>query len=235
MATSAATARRATEPVFFATHAAVLSAVALFGFIGAPGQPGIRPALTVALMLHSLIFIAWCALAIIQPLLIARGQWPLHRKLGWIGGGIAIAVIVSGMAVTVNGIAAARLAPAPIWLAMNLLTVIPFAVLVGVAIGQRRATDWHRRLLASATIIATAPAWARILPMHLLGPFGLVAITICVLAFVAWGMMRDRRERGSVHPAWWWSAAAVAMPGVLTIPLAMLPSFADFAQSLAPG
>ncbi len=235
MATRANGIRLAGDPQFFFVHAAALTGVAIagFGFAAWSGRADYS-LLPPTIYLHGLIFTAWCVLAMVQPLLIAKRDRATHRRLGWVGAILALCIAFSGIAVTIDGVEAGRLAPAGIWLAMNMLTVIPFLALVAFAIVLRRSTDWHRRLLASATIIVTAPAWARLLPMERLGPLGLPVITGVVLMFVLWGIVHDRRTRGSIHSAWWWGAAAVSVPGILTIPVALFPAFARWAEGFAP-
>lgn len=227
--------RMSGEPAFFAGMAAACAIVVIVGFgLNAGLGRGRYAELPGAVYLHALLYVGWCALAVAQPVLIGTGRWSLHRTLGWAGAALAIAMAVSGLAVTVAGVRAGRTQPANIFLMLNILTVVCFLTLVIVAVRTRRATDWHRRLLTCATIILTGAAWARILPMDLLGPLGLAAITLIVLGFVAWGARHDRRTRGRVHPAWYWGGVAVAVPGVLTPPLAFLPAFATWAGGFAP-
>lgn len=221
------------EPRFFAAIAAAQAAVVVGGFGLNYGLGKVSyPTLPWTLYLHGALFVCWSVLAVLQPVLIGQGQRAVHRQIGWLGAALAAALVVSGMLVTVAGVRAGRLEPANIWMALNLMTAAAFLALLVPAIAMRRATDWHRRLLTCATILLTGPAWARILPMELLGPLGLVAITVLVLAFAGWGMAYDRRTRGRIHPAWWWGSAALAVPGVLTIPLALVPLFANWAQTL---
>lgn len=224
------------EPRFFFHMALVLTAIVIVGFGSQPLLGRVSyPGMAGGLLLHGLVFICWCALAMAQPVLIGRQRLDLHRKLGWLAAVLAIVMGVSGVLITIDGVAAGRLEPPALWMAMNILSVGGFLALVVGGVVLRRATDWHRRLLACATIILTGPAWARILPVHLFGPFTLVVLTIVVLAFVAWGMAYDRRARGRIHPAWYWGALAVAAPGVFTLPLVMMPAFADWAQGLVAG
>jgi hypothetical protein len=224
------------EPGFFFRMALALTAIVVLGFGSQPLLGRVDyPGMAGSLLLHGLIFICWCALALAQPILIGRQRFALHRKLGWLAAALAIVMAVSGVHITMGGVAAGRLEPPSIWMAMNLLSVGGFLALVIGGVALRRATDWHRRLLACSTIILTGPAWARILPVHLFGPLTLIVLTVVVLAFVAWGMMHDRRSRGRIHPAWYWGALAVAAPGLFTIPLAMAPAFAGWAQSLVAG
>lgn len=226
-------ARLSGGPRFFFLHAAVMAVIVLVAFSLQPLLGRVDyGAMSGMLYLHGLLFLGWCALAIAQPWLIGRKDRALHRRFGWAGTALAAALVYSGLAVTVDGVRAGRLEPANLWMALNLMTVIPFAALVAGATLFRKRTDWHRRLLASATVLLTGPAWARLMPMEALGPLGIPAITVIVLALVGWGVVHDRHTRGRIHPAWWWGAAAVAAPGVLSIPLALLPPFADWAATI---
>ncbi|RYY25368.1 MAG: hypothetical protein EOP62_13925 [Sphingomonadales bacterium] len=189
-------------------------------------------ALSPILYIHALLFIAWSILAVVQPSLVARGNRMTHRKLGWAMTVLAVAMGVSGLWITVSAISAGRMAPANIFMMINILTVSGFLGLVAAALVFRREMAWHSRLMTSATILLTGPAWARILPMDLLGPAGLIAISACVLALSAWGMVQDRRNRGRVHPAWWWGASVATLIGPLSPPLAFIPAFADWAARI---
>lgn len=222
------------EPRHFMRMAIVLTAIILFGF-GLETTKGRTPygVLPWTVYAHGLTALAWCGLAIAQPWLIGQKRRGLHRLLGWIGAVLAMVVSVGGLWVTFGGIAAGRLRPYHIFMMVNLLTVICFLGLIGAAIQVRRRSDWHRRLLTCATMILTGPAWARILPMDALGPFGLWVITAIIVMLAGWGMIWDRRVHGRVHPAWWWGAAAAAAPGLLA-PLAFIPAFANWALSLGP-
>lgn len=44
--------------------------------------------------MSTVVFSAWISLFLIQTLLIARGSRRLHQRLGWIGAGIAGAMII---------------------------------------------------------------------------------------------------------------------------------------------
>lgn len=120
------------------------------------------------------------------------------------------------------------MAPANIFMMINMLTMAGFFGLIAAALGFRRKMVWHSRLMTSAMILLMGPAWARLLPMDLPGPAGLIAISACVLALSAWGMSDDRRARGRIHPAWWWGASVASLIGPLAPPLAFIPGFADW-------
>ncbi len=184
--------------------------------------PGV---LSLATLLHLILFLGWNVIAIVQPLFAGRAMHHLHRKIGWCAVLLALGMCVSGLWVTTTAIAAGRAQPANIFMMLNILTVICFAGLVGAAMMMRRRTDWHGRLLTCATILLTGPAWARLLPMQSLGGAGLFAISGCVILIASWGAAHDRRRRGRVHPAWYWGAATAAIIGPLTPLLAFMPVF----------
>lgn len=202
-----------------------------FGLNAALGRVD-SAALSPILYIHALLFVAWSVLAVVQPSLVARANRMTHRKLGWTMMILAVAMGVSGLWITTAAISAGRMAPANIFMMINILTVAGFLGLIAAALGFRRKMAWHSRLMTSATILLTGPAWARILPMDLLGPAGLIAISACVLALSAWGMIHDRRAHGRIHPAWWWGASIATLIGPLAPPLAFIPSFADWAARI---
>lgn len=202
-----------------------------FGLNAALGRVD-SSALSPILYVHALLFVAWSVLAVVQPSLVARGNPITHRKLGWAMIVLAVAMGVSGLGITVSAISAGRMAPANIFMMINILTVAGFLGLVAAALAFRRKMAWHSRLMTSASILLTGPAWARILPMDLLGPAGLIAISACVLVMSAWGMVEDRRTQGRVHPAWWWGAGVATLIGPLSPPLAFVPAFADWAARI---
>ncbi len=79
--------------------------------------------------------------------------------------------------------------PHPEFLAVNALGVLSFGALAAVAIALRRRPDWHRRLMAGATVALISPAFARLFPMPLLGAWGSPAVTRCLLTYVLAGML----------------------------------------------
>src|SRR5690606_35022815 len=83
-------------------------------------------------------------------------------------------------------------------------------IMVMWAIGVRRNTGWHRRLMFCAFAALTGPGVGRLVPSVLFIPYAwyVVAILPAVL-FPAVGMLADKRRYGIVHPAWFWGVAIV--------------------------
>src|ERR1043165_6633517 len=50
---------------------------------------------------HAIVFMGWVALYLLQNIFVARGDRALHRRIGWIGAGWGVAMVVLGCWVTV--------------------------------------------------------------------------------------------------------------------------------------
>ncbi len=167
---------------------------------------------------HAAIFFGWTIFYVIQNWLVASRSVALHRRLGWLGLGWAIVVVLLGIYMTVMMV---RRGAVPFFflpsyfLFMNTLSVLCFGILVGAAIWLRRRTAWHNRLMACAMAALTGPAWGRLLPMPLMIPWAGWGVFAAVMLFPVAGLIADRRTRGAVHPGWWWGIAALAATQLL--------------------
>ncbi|MBO9713595.1 MAG: hypothetical protein J7495_11820 [Sphingomonas sp.] len=161
---------------------------------------------------HAVVFMGWIVIYLLQNLFVATGNKALHRRLGWLGAGWIVAMIILGTAVTVRMV---RLGEAPFFftplnfLVFDPLTVTFFAGLTAAAIALRRQTDWHRRLHYCGMALLLGPAISRMLPSPLLMPYAFEAAFVPLLVFPAIGAVADIRRTGRVHPAWWYGMAAM--------------------------
>lgn len=161
---------------------------------------------------HAVVFMGWVMLYLLQNIFVATGRMTLHRRLGWVGSGWIIAMLVLGTAVTV---AMVRRGQAPfIFRPLHLLIFDPVALFVFVAltiaaIRLRRRTDWHRRLHYCGMATLLGPGFGRLLPMPLLVPWAWEATFAASMIFPAAGVWRDWRRDGRVHRAWLWGIGAM--------------------------
>lgn len=157
--------------------------------------------------LHGLVFMGWVALYVGQTALVSTGNSALHRRLGWLGAGWIVVMVVLGIAVTV---AMARRGQVPFFflpiqfLTFDVLGVITFAGLTIAAIHHRRRTDWHRRLHYCGMAVLLGPAFGRLLPMPLLAPWAWEATVVATLTVATAGAASDLGRRGRIHRAWGW-------------------------------
>jgi hypothetical protein len=121
--------------------------------------------------------------------------------------------------------------PPLMFMAIPLFDMPVFAVLVGVALWNRRRPDIHKRLMLLATLGLLTPGIARI-PLAFIqqgGPpvfFGLALLI--VLVCVAIDTARSRR----LHPAFGWGAALIFSMVPLRVLIAGTPAWTKFASWL---
>jgi hypothetical protein len=158
--------------------------------------------------------------------LVRRGSLGLHRRLGWVGAGLAAAMIVMGLAATFFSIRYHRVPsffPPPVFLVMNTLGILVFGGLVGAGVRLRRQAEWHKRLMLCATVSILGPGLGRLLPM---GSFGAAAplVMFGVIALFAFaGPVHDLLTRRRVHPAYILGVATILITEVAIGPLAFAP------------
>lgn len=224
------------EPRLFFHMALVCLAVVAAGFglnIGS-GKADYRQ-FTFAVYFHGIIYVAWCILAVLQPLQIARGQRDKHRVQGWMAVGLALTMGTSALWLSIWSVSVGRLQPANIILMLNILTVAGFWGMIVCAIVKRHNMAWHSRMMMCSTIIITGPAWARLFPIERLGPqVGTAAVLIAILCLTGWGAIYDLRHRRRIHPAWYWGAGVSTGVGIIGPPLAFVPLFTNWVATFAP-
>ena len=168
---------------------------------------------------HGLVFMGWVFFYMLETGLAAYGVMRWHRRLGWVGAGWAAVMVVLGITITMVVERAGRVPfffTPGYFLIMNPLSVLVFAGLLGWAIGRRRRTEWHRRLVVCAMAAIMGPGLGRLIPLPLLMPWAGAAVFAGMMVFPVIGMIHDRRRHGRVHPAWYAGAMVlVAMQLVI--------------------
>lgn len=183
---------------------------------------------------HGVSYIAWIALYVQQNLAVFRGSIEQHRRLGKIGVGLAVWIVLVGLVLTPVTLAHGRVPPffsAPFFLALDWINIVCFAGLVYAAFHFRKQTDWHRRLMLCATISVIAPAWGRLLVladvMSEWTNFGVLLIYVIV------AMIADRSIRGRVHKAYVWGFGAIFVTAPAISALSAFPPFQELATKIA--
>ncbi|MDT9597359.1 hypothetical protein [Sphingosinicella rhizophila] len=222
---------------FFTRYTMALAFFIVFGFaqFSLRGMVDIRQA-SLLTHLHGAVMVAWLAVATAQNLLVGRDQLVIHRKLGWIGAALVVAIALLGVAVGFSAVSGHRVPPFftdPYFLALTIVEPIAFAAIVAWAIALRRRTQWHRRLMLGALILILEPALGRTLPMPFMigwGEWVILAIQLVALAVLA---RHDRKVLGSVHPATIGLMAVVSAIHLIIFALSIFPPFEAFAAGVA--
>lgn len=215
MATLAPAARAASsDDRFFMRMATVMAITIVAGFALHFAMGRSTFAARPLVHMHGIAFMGWVVLFVTQVRLATGGSLAMHRRLGWIAAGWAILLVVMGLAITID---VARLGKTPFFflpqyfLIANPVTMLCFVLLTTAAIRMRRSSDWHKRLHICATVAIIGPGLGRILPMPLMGRYAFDIVIAVSLLFPLVGMIRDVRNDGHVHPAWWRGVIAIAM------------------------
>lgn len=185
---------------------------------------------------HAAVFSAWMILYLVQNWLIANDRnAPLHRRLGWLGVGIATVMVPLGIATTLMAVARGSINgifPLGLFLALDTLHILGFGALTFAAVALRRRADWHKRLMLCGTILATAPALSRLFGLVPLGGLTLLAVIIGLLAFVAVGLAFDLVTWRRVHPAYWWGLGTIVAVEAMIVPIGSSVPVTAFATQL---
>jgi hypothetical protein len=197
---------------FFAISAVVMAAIMVAGFSTQLAMGRSTFAAPPLVHAHAIIFFGWVVIYLTQNVLVARDAMTLHRRLGWIGAGWIVPMVVLGFGVT---LAMVRRGQTPFFfrplqfLVFDPLTVLTFAGLTVAAIMLRGRTSWHRRLHFCGMATLLGPGFGRLLPAPLLQPYAWEVIFAVSLLFPLIGMAADLRREGRVHPAWGWGFGAM--------------------------
>ncbi|WP_332819262.1 adenylate cyclase [Sphingopyxis sp.] len=236
----ATTAEGAVRPeIFWQRMALGLAVFIIFGFLQFALRGFVDPvAAPFWVHAHGALMLAWLGLLVVQPTLVTRDNLALHRRLGWIGAGLATAITFLGVFTGVASLVLGRFPPffsPPYFLALTTVESLVFGLVVMAAIRRRAMTDWHRRLMIGATIVILEPALGRILPMPLMIGWSDIPVGIVQLAVVGIVALHDRRTLGRVHPATKIIAAVVVATRITIYLLSMTPPVIALAARLAGG
>lgn len=212
---------------FYLVMSLAMAAVIVGGFSHTvPDDFTHRPGLPMLLHIHGAVFTLWVLLFVTQPTLIARRSVKLHRQLGYVGAGLACAMVAMGLAATIFAIRAhfvPSFFPPGIFLVMNGLGILVFGGLVAAGVALRRQAEWHKRLMISATVSILGPGMGRLLPMDSFGALAPLVMFAALAAFAFAGPIADLIVRRRIHPAYLWSVGAILLSEVLIGPLAFAP------------
>jgi FtsH-binding integral membrane protein len=180
---------------------------------------------------HAVSFMTWTGFYLLQNTLVFRNDIALHRKLGRIGAGYAVWMVLVGLVLTPLTLAAGRSPPfftPTYFLAVDWTNIVVFGALLYAAIRNRKRTDWHRRLMLCAMICLIAPALGRLVALSRNTPTAAVLVSL-LLIYIFIAMLFDWANRRRIHAAYFWGAGALVLMGVVIELLALFPPFAALA------
>ncbi|HEV2082419.1 MAG TPA: hypothetical protein VGR32_08180 [Brevundimonas sp.] len=149
-------ARHPADRAFFLAFAAVAIVAVAGGFLPRLSTifSGERAWPPFPVHVHAVLFYGWIVLLTTQVFLVRRGNLAMHRRLGWAGLALAVAMVGVGawMAVTMAGWHLERGSDRGLgFLPVPLMDLVIFSVLIGWAAFSRRDASTHKRLMLLGT------------------------------------------------------------------------------------
>ena len=164
------------------------------------------PPLTLLTVTHGVVFTAWLALVVIQSGLIAARLRAPHRQLGMLGAILFGAMISVGFSTAITagrlGHAPPGAPPALAFMALPLIAMSAAALMVAIALVNRRRSDWHKRLMLAAFISLTGPGVHRLAVGAGVVDQAINLVFIIGYALLAAAMVYDWRTSRRIHPAY---------------------------------
>jgi uncharacterized membrane protein YozB (DUF420 family) len=225
--------------LFFVVMACAVMAAVFVGFAPTFYLRGsfvqTRP-MSALLHVHGIVFSAWIALFLVQSLLIARGSRRLHRRLGWLGAMIAVAMVILVLAANVEELRRVNGFPSPpLALSLSLFDITAFALLVGAALYLRKRADWHKRFMLSATIVLLGAPMFRA-AANLIGRSDMERVsivgTLLVDAFFVPCLIYDLYTRRRIHPAFAVGFAVALIDQTVQVWVMSWKPWSDFAFAM---
>jgi hypothetical protein len=213
------------EPFFlvcgYAMFAITCAAFILRGLL----RPEGLPPFTATVAAHGVVMVAWLALFISQATLVRARRVLVHKRLGRLSIVLAVAVALTGLAVTVSGFG--RTGNGPTSLA-NSTSILTFAVLYVLALRNRRVPMVHKRYLLLASLRMLAPAYFR---LTILLDLSEVVVALLVVVSLMVAMTYDFRRLGRVHPATL-IGSAIILASLAVVPLGASPMWISLMNAL---
>lgn len=229
------------DRLFFGSMSALVAGTVFVGFARTyylrglsetppPGMP-----LTPLVHLHALLFTGWIGMLLVQAGLVAAGRADLHRKLGLVGAGLAVAMVGIGLATAVHGMGRGSGPPGidpRRFLAIPFFDLVVFAGLAFAGIRARRDPQAHKRWMLAATIAILPAAVAR-WPVPLIAAGGPLAFFGLANLHLVPMFVFDLATRRRIHPATAWASLAIVASGPLRLLLSGTDLWLRFAESVA--
>jgi hypothetical protein len=186
---------------FYFFMSLLIPVIVIYGFSHTVNKNLIHPAVPrpPLLYFHAAIFSGWLLFFMLQSVLVRTHHVAWHRRIGWFGVALGVAIIVVGIS---TAITMARFntiqfdkANEDAELIVPLFDMVCFTTAFVLAVYWRRKPEFHRRLMFIATCSLTAAAFGRF-PERLL-PEELFYVGVDALILL--GVARDLLVNKAVH------------------------------------
>jgi len=237
---SPAAARLRGDRLFYSAMGLAIAGTVLWGFSASfylshwLTPPATAPRIGLLLGLHAAAFTGWLALMVVQPLLIATRNAPLHRRLGMAGAALAAAMVVLGNLTAIAALHGGfRAVPDPyVFYAIPFFAIQNFAVIVYLAIRWRNRAETHKRLILLANVAILGAAFGRI-PLALIHDHAPIVPFFSPDLIILAGIVYDWLSRGRVHRVWTIGGGFLLASQIATLAVMGTGAWHRFAETMA--
>jgi hypothetical protein len=202
---------------FYFAMSLVSVAVVAYGFSHTVERNLIHPAVArpFVLYVHAVVFTGWLGFFMLQSALIRTRNVKIHRKLGWAGLALGIAVVGVGVVTALTMVRFNRdVIHSPnteAFLLVPLFDMLCFGTTFALAIKWRNRPEYHRRLILIATCALTAAGWGRF-PQLPPGTFYAGVDALIVL-----GLVRDWLVNRRIHTVYKYALPLFALGQIVVV------------------
>lgn len=184
---------------FYFCMSLLIPVVVVYGFSYTVDKNLIHPAVPrpFILYIHAAVFSGWVIFFILQSTLIRTHNVPLHRRIGWFGAALGVAIPAMGFPTAVVmgrfNVLHSLDPKAAADLMIPFFDMFAFSITFALAIYWRREPEFHRRLILMATCALTAAAFGRLPPQILPPGFFYAGVDLLILLGAARDLVITRR------------------------------------------
>lgn len=197
---------------FYFLMSLLVAAVVVYGFSHTVNENLLHPSTPrpVVLYVHAALFTGWVLFFILQSVLVRTRNVKVHRRVGWFGLALGVAVPMVGMA---TAIVMSRFrikqgsSDSVPFLIVPFFDMFVFSVAFGLAFYWRKKPEIHRRLILIATCSLTIAAFTRF-PSHVVPDnwwYGGVDLLILL------GVTRDLMVMKRIHAVYLYGLPAMML------------------------
>ena len=163
------------------------------------------------LVVHGAVLTSWFLLFLGQSLLVTSSRTDLHRRVGYVGAALALAVVVTSVITSINAVPrfnARGVDPNVVAIVVtgDFLALTQFAILLGCGVLLRSRTAAHKRLMLFASLAILGPGlFGGGRPIASLQPFVPFPLALLFMVLtVSLVVTNDFVSLRRVHPATIW-------------------------------
>jgi hypothetical protein len=195
---------KALDKYFYFLMSLLVAGTVVYGFSFTVGKRLIHPSSPrpTILYFHAALFTGWLVFFIVQSALVRTRNVQVHRKLGWFGLALGIAIpivgITTAIVMTRFRIKEGIITDATQFMIVPFFDMLTFTVAFGLAFYWRKKPEFHRRLILIAGCGLTAAAFGRFPSAAMANQWFYAGVDGLILL----GVVRDLIVMKRIHPVY---------------------------------